>query len=62
MGSLIEQYDSALIGILQNEGKIEPFVDAFLGFLYRRYGFLSIWMIRCLDIQYYFILEFWTDC
>lgn len=32
-----DKYDSALLGILQHEGKIERFLDAMLGFLYRRY-------------------------
>ena len=32
-----EKYDTALLGILQHEGKIEKFLDVVLGFLYRRY-------------------------
>ena len=32
-----ERYDTALLGILQNEGKVEKFLDVILGFLYRRY-------------------------
>ncbi|CAH1795000.1 unnamed protein product, partial [Owenia fusiformis] len=32
----LEKYDSALLGILQNEGKIEKFLDVVFGFLYRR--------------------------
>ena len=31
-----EKYDSALLGILQNEGQVAPFLDAIMGFLYRR--------------------------
>lgn len=37
-----EKYDTALLGILQNEGKIETFLDAILGFLYRRTDFYRI--------------------
>lgn len=31
------QYDNALLGILQNEGKLEKFLDVIFGFLMRRY-------------------------
>ncbi|KAL4240886.1 protein localization to pericentriolar material [Mactra antiquata] len=34
-----EKYDSTLIGILQNEGKIEKFLNVIFGFLYRRTDF-----------------------
>lgn len=37
MTNMHEQYDSALIGILQHEGNISPFLDAVMGFLYRRF-------------------------
>uniref|UniRef100_A0A2C9KWC7 CS domain-containing protein n=1 Tax=Biomphalaria glabrata TaxID=6526 RepID=A0A2C9KWC7_BIOGL len=42
MASNPEQYDSALLGILQNEGKVAPFIDVVLGFLYRRTDFFRI--------------------
>ena len=31
-----ERYDTAFLGILQNEGKIINFLDVLFGFLYRR--------------------------
>jgi len=31
-----EKYDSALLGILQSEGKVDNFLHVILGFLYRR--------------------------
>ena len=31
-----EKYDTALLGILQHEGKIERFLDVIFGFLFRR--------------------------
>ncbi|CAL8102561.1 unnamed protein product [Calicophoron daubneyi] len=36
------QYDNALLGILQNEGKIEKFLDVVFGFLMRRTDFYHI--------------------
>ncbi|KAK7502002.1 hypothetical protein BaRGS_00006754 [Batillaria attramentaria] len=42
MASMEEKYDTALIGILQNEGQIAKFLDVFLGFLYRRTDFYRI--------------------
>ena len=44
MASMNEKYDTALIGILQNEGQIAKFLDVLLGFLYRR--FVSICLFR----------------
>ena len=32
-----EKYDTALLGILQHEGKIERFLDVIFGFLFRRF-------------------------
>jgi len=32
-----DKYDNVLIGVLQNEGEIAGFLDAILGFLYRRF-------------------------
>jgi len=37
-----EKYDTALLSILQNEGKVAPFLDVILGFLYRRTDFFRI--------------------
>ena len=31
------QYDEMLLNILQNEGKIEPFLDVIFKFLYKRF-------------------------
>ncbi|KAH9519754.1 NudC domain-containing protein 3 [Bulinus truncatus] len=42
MASNSEQYDGALLGILQNEGKVAPFLDVILGFLYRRTDYFRI--------------------
>ncbi|KAK3089970.1 hypothetical protein FSP39_008118 [Pinctada imbricata] len=42
MSQFFEQYDSALLGILQNEGNVGGFLDAILGFLYRRTDFYKI--------------------
>ncbi|XP_059179649.1 nudC domain-containing protein 3-like isoform X2 [Physella acuta] len=42
MASDAEKYDAALLGILQNEGKVAPFLDVILGFLYRRTDFFRI--------------------
>lgn len=36
------QYDNALLGILQHEGKLEKFLDAIFGFLMRRTDFYHI--------------------
>ncbi|CAH8628382.1 unnamed protein product [Schistosoma intercalatum] len=36
------QYDNALLGILQNEGKLEKFLDVIFGFLMRRTDFFYI--------------------
>jgi len=36
MSSKYDMYDSAFLGILQNEGNIETFLDAVFSFLYRR--------------------------
>lgn len=51
MASMNEKYDTALIGILQNEGQIAKFLDVLLGFLYRR--FVSIFLFpfdeKCLN-------------
>ena len=35
-------YDNALLGILQNEGKLETFLDVIFGFLCRRTDFFMI--------------------
>ncbi|KAL3877295.1 hypothetical protein ACJMK2_035025 [Sinanodonta woodiana] len=37
-----ERYDAALLGILQNEEKIEKFLHVIMGFLYRRTDFFRI--------------------
>lgn len=42
MASSIEQYDNVLLGILQKEGKIGPFLEAIFNFLYRRTDFYRI--------------------
>ncbi|XP_005108640.1 nudC domain-containing protein 3 [Aplysia californica] len=42
MASGSEKYDTALLAILQNEGKVAPFLDEVLGFLYRRTDFFRI--------------------
>lgn len=42
MDSLQERYDNVLLGILQNEGQINGFLDAVIGFLYRRYLYFFI--------------------
>ncbi|KAK7113456.1 nudC domain-containing protein 3-like [Littorina saxatilis] len=42
MASMNEKYDTALIGILQNEGQIAKFLDVLLGFLYRRTDFYRV--------------------
>ncbi|KAK3758560.1 hypothetical protein RRG08_051000 [Elysia crispata] len=42
MAATDEKYDSALLGILQNEGQVAPFLDAIIGFLYRRTDFFRI--------------------
>lgn len=36
---MITAYDNALLGILQNEGKLEAFLDVIFGFLCRRTDF-----------------------
>jgi len=36
MATRYDMYDNAFLGILQNEGKIETFLDAVFSFLYRR--------------------------
>jgi len=36
---MTERYDTAFLSILQNEGRIEPFVDAVMSFLYRKTDF-----------------------
>lgn len=33
------KYDSAFVGILQNEGDISKFMDSIFSFLYRKYAF-----------------------
>ncbi|XP_013393896.1 nudC domain-containing protein 3-like [Lingula anatina] len=40
--ALQEQYDTALLGILQNEGSLANFIDVIMGFLYRRTDFYRI--------------------
>ena len=40
MDSMQEKYDSALLAILQHEGKIEKFLDVVFGFLRRRHFYL----------------------
>ena len=47
MDSMQEKYDSALLAILQNEGKIEKFLDVVFGFLRRRHFHLYILFIFC---------------
>ncbi|RUS89812.1 hypothetical protein EGW08_002424 [Elysia chlorotica] len=42
MAACEEKYDSALLGILQNEGQVAPFLDAIIGFLYRRTDYFRI--------------------
>ncbi|GFO02309.1 nudc domain-containing protein 3-like [Plakobranchus ocellatus] len=42
MAAMDEKYDSALLGILQSEGKVAPFLDTILGFLYRRTDYFRI--------------------
>ncbi|XP_033736495.1 nudC domain-containing protein 3-like isoform X2 [Pecten maximus] len=42
MAGMREQYDTALLGILQHEGQISGFLDAMFGFLYRRTDFYRI--------------------
>ncbi|XP_064628139.1 nudC domain-containing protein 3-like [Lineus longissimus] len=39
MAGMDQKYDSALLGILQNEGQISNFLDTIFGFLYRRTDF-----------------------
>ena len=39
---IITAYDNALLGILQNEGKLESLLDVFFGFLSRRTDFFFI--------------------
>ena len=34
-----ERYDTALLGILQSCGELEPFLDVILGFLFRKTDF-----------------------
>ena len=46
MAHRIEQYDTALLGILQNEGNIGGFLDAVLGFLYRRFEEIHPFLIN----------------
>lgn len=41
------RYDELFLSVLQNEGKIEPFIDSFFKFLYRRY------IIEILKIVFY---------
>jgi len=36
MATKYDMYDTAFLGILQNEGNIETFLDAVFSFLYRR--------------------------
>lgn len=33
-----DRYDTAFLGILQNEGEISKFLDSFFSFLYRKYA------------------------
>nr|AAW26361.1 SJCHGC02543 protein [Schistosoma japonicum] len=42
MTNMDTQYDNALLGILQNEGKLEKFLDVIFGFLMRRTDFFYI--------------------
>lgn len=35
----LQKYDTALLGILQNEGDLEPFLDILFGFLFRKTDF-----------------------
>ena len=42
MAGLHERYDSALLGILQNEGQIAKFLDTIYGFLYRKTDYYMI--------------------
>ncbi|XP_074647596.1 nudC domain-containing protein 3-like isoform X2 [Tubulanus polymorphus] len=42
MAAPIEKYDSALLGILQNEGQISNFLEVIFGFLYRRTDFYYV--------------------
>ncbi|CAL1542829.1 unnamed protein product [Lymnaea stagnalis] len=42
MASDAIKYDGALLAILQNEGKVAPFLDVVLGFLYRRTDFFRV--------------------
>ncbi len=40
------QYDNAFIGILQNEGSLEKFLDATFGFLMRRHAFYEFSLMQ----------------
>ncbi|XP_060063446.1 nudC domain-containing protein 3-like [Ylistrum balloti] len=42
MAGMREQYDTALLGILQHEGQIAGFLDAMFGFLYRKTDFYRL--------------------
>ena len=36
------RYDEIFLSVLQSQGKIEPFIDCFFKFLYRRYLLLCL--------------------
>jgi hypothetical protein len=41
------RYDEIFLSVLQSQGKIEPFIDCFFKFLYRRY------LLLCLIVTYH---------
>jgi hypothetical protein len=40
------RYENMFLSILQNEGKIEPFLDAVFKFLYRRYLIIKLFQTK----------------
>lgn len=53
----LEVYDSTLLGILQNEGQIDKFLDVVIGFLYRRYLFLHVYDVICVTVNLFFLSD-----
>ncbi len=49
-----QRYDEMLLNILQNEGKIQPFIDTVFRFLYRRYTLIFNYSFDRIDFFNFF--------
>jgi hypothetical protein len=51
-----QRYDEMLLNILQNEGKIQPFIDTVFRFLYRRFNLIFNYSFDRIDFFNFFNL------